>query len=304
MYVKIRMDGALGIGRGTEGKEEITIGYGEAHMIAAALEKLAQTARSYKQAYKKTTAVGGGNRIDFERTDEGTITISGDGNSYHCTEEEIRKIADLLKHLPPVAVAPASDFVKKITPQNGLCLVVTNGGNQIRLRLAEAALLKTAVAASINSRFYIQQINAHGRTISLQRTSELKWKLVTQEGEVKFTAFEVESLVAGLHMGILEVLMDLVKSFGSDKLADIRVKSQIQRVEKETEELFEDHKKDKGQARHLVKMSKKILGAGMDADTRTESFIEVCNHVYGKMDPKFLDPIFDMFTKLFVTSGS
>ena len=241
------MDGALGIGRGTEGNAEITIGYGEAHMIAAALEKLAQTARSYKQAYKKTTAVGGGNRIDFERTDEGAITISGDGNTYFCTEEEIRKIADLLKHLPPVAVAPASDFVKKIAPQNGLCLAVTNGGNQIRLRLAEAAILKTAVAASIDSRFYIQQINVHGRTITLQRTSELKWKLVAQEGEVMFTAFEVESLVAGLHMGILDVLMDLVKSFGNDKLADIRVKSQIQRVEKETDELFEDHKKDKGQ---------------------------------------------------------
>ena len=58
MYVKIRKDGAVGIGKGTEGRAEITLGYGEAHMIAAALEKLAQTARNYKQTYKKTTDVG------------------------------------------------------------------------------------------------------------------------------------------------------------------------------------------------------------------------------------------------------
>ena len=65
MYVKIRTDGAVGIGKGTEGSAEITLGYGEAHMIAAALDKLAQTARSYKQIYKKTTDVGGGHKIEL-----------------------------------------------------------------------------------------------------------------------------------------------------------------------------------------------------------------------------------------------
>jgi hypothetical protein len=92
LYVKIRKDGAVGIGKGTEGRAEITLGYGEAHMIAAALEKLAQTARNYKQTYKKTTDVGGGNRIDFERAEDGTITVSGDSQTYFLTESEVRSL--------------------------------------------------------------------------------------------------------------------------------------------------------------------------------------------------------------------
>ena len=144
MFVKIRKDGALGIGRGTEGKEEITLGYGEAHMISAALEKLAQTARSYEQVYHKTTDVGGGNKIEFKRGDDGTISISGDRQTYFCTEEEVRELAEKLKNLPPVEVAPPSDYVKKIKPSEGMCLTITNGGNSIRVRLPEAAVLKTA----------------------------------------------------------------------------------------------------------------------------------------------------------------
>ncbi|TFF94469.1 hypothetical protein EU546_04870, partial [Candidatus Thorarchaeota archaeon] len=140
MYVKIRQDGAIGIGRATEGGAEITLGYGEAHMIAAALDKLAQTARSYKQTYHKTTDVGSGNRIDFERADDGTILISGDRQSYICTEEEIRTLSEKLKHLPPVSVSAPSDYVKKTAPKQGMCLNVVNGGKSFAVRLPEAAI--------------------------------------------------------------------------------------------------------------------------------------------------------------------
>ncbi|MGD9397869.1 MAG: hypothetical protein PVJ05_15640, partial [Candidatus Thorarchaeota archaeon] len=227
MYVKIRSDGSLGIGRGTEGSAEITMGYGEAHMVAAALEKLAQTARSYKQDYLKTTGVGGGNKITFERADDGTITISGDRQTYICTEAEIRQMAERLKNLPPVEVAPPSDYVKKITPSEGLCLVVTNGGNSLRIGLPEAAIIKTAVKSSIDSRFFDEVIAIGQRKLTVSRSSDLKWQLSGDGSTVRFTAYEIEALVAGLHNGILDVLMDVVKSFGADDVSDIRVKSQL-----------------------------------------------------------------------------
>ncbi|MFW9964482.1 MAG: hypothetical protein ACFFCX_13000, partial [Candidatus Sifarchaeia archaeon] len=233
MYVKIRQDGALGIGRGTEGNAEITMGYGEAHMVAAALEKLAQTARSYKQEYLKTTDVGGGNKITFDRADDGTITISGDRQSYICTESEIRQLAEKLKHLPPVEVAPPSDYVKKITPSDGMCLVVTNGGNSIKLRLPEAAIIKTSIKSSIDSRFFDETVTVGQRKITVSRSSDLKWQLSGEDTTVRFTAYEIEALVAGLHNGILDVLMDVVKGFGADDVSDIRVKSQLKRVEQD-----------------------------------------------------------------------
>ncbi len=302
MYVKIRNDGAIGIGRGTEGDDEITIGYGEAHMIAAALEKLAQTARSYKQTYKKTTDVGGGNKIEFERSDEGSITLSGDGNDYICTENEIRELADMLKHLPPVEAAPASDYVKKIKPRDGQCLVVTNGGNQVPFRLPEAALLKTTLISSMNGKFFLENIRVGKRSYTLERSSDLKWKLVAPNGEVRFTAYEVEAWRNGLHTGILDVLMDLVKSFGSDKLSDIRVKSQIQRIDQETGIVFKDVKRGRDLSKYIVKMSKKILGTGQDAEERTEAFIEMCNGVYAEADPEKIPRLFDLFSEIFVTA--
>ena len=304
MYVKIRTDGSLGLGRGTEGSSEITLGYGEAHMVAAALEKLAQTARSYKQTYRKTTDVGGGNRIIFERADDGTISISGDRQTYICTEDEIRQVAEKLKHLPPVEVAPPSDYVKKIQPSEGLCLNVTNGGNSIRVRLPEAAIIKTAIQSSISSRFYDEVIAVGQRQISVNRSSDLKWQLNSEGTTVRFTAYEIEALVAGLHNGILDVLMDAVKAFGSDDISDIRVKSQLQRVEQVTTELFEEDKNVRGMVRDITKRTKRIIGIQEDADARANRFIDLCQQVYGKMDTKYVEQLFNLFSKVFVTQSS
>lgn len=300
MYVKIRQDGSLGIGRGTEGDAEITMGFGEAHMVAAALEKLAQTARNHKQTYLKTTNAGGGNKIDFARADDGTITITGDRQTYICTEPEVRELAEKLRHLPPVEVAPPSDFVKKITPANGLCLILTNGGNSIRLRLPEAALLKTAIKSSINSRYYDETIVSGQRRIVASRTSDLKWQFRGGENIVNFTAFEIEALVAGLHNGILDVLMDLVKSFGSDEISDIRVKSVLQRIEQDTAKVFGEDKDWKGVVRDLTKRTRAIIGIGELADERAEHFIDMCKYVYRKIDTKYIEPLFDLFASVFV----
>lgn len=303
MYVKIRQDGSLGIGRGTEGDAEITMGFGEAHMVAAALEKLAQTARNHKQTYLKTTNVGGGNKIDFARADDGTITITGDRQTYICTEQEVRDLADKLRHLPPVEVAPPSDYVKKITPSNGLCLIVSNGGNSIRLRLPEAALMKTAIRSSIDSRYYDEAIVIGQKRLVVNRSSDLKWQLRGGESTINFTAFEIEALVAGLHNGILDVLMDLVKSFGADDISDIRVKSVLQRIEQDTTKVFGEDKNWKGVVKDLGKYTKSIIGIGEFADERANRFIEMCKFVYGKLDTEYIEPLFDLFATVFVTEG-
>jgi hypothetical protein len=303
VYIKIRQDGALGIGRGTEGKAEITLGYGEAHMVAAALEKLAQTARSYKQEYMKTTDVGGGNKITFERADDGTISISGDRQSYICTEPEIRQLAEKLKHLPPVEVAPPSDYVKKITPSQGYCLVVTNGGNSIKIRLPEAAIIKTSIKSSIDSRFFDEEISVGQRKLTVSRSSDLKWQLSGEGTTVRFTAYEIEALVAGLHNGILDVLMDVVKSFGADDVSDIRVKSQLKRVEQDAINIFGEDKSAKGLVRDITKRAKKIIGIEEHADERANMFIEMCNHVYAKMDTEYIEPLFELFSKVYVVQA-
>lgn len=297
MYVKIRRDGALGIGRGTEGLQEITIGYGEAHMVAAALDKLAQTARSYRQTYKKTT---GKDKIDFERSDDGSIAIIGDGQRYVCTEEEIRVLSEMLKHLPPVEVAPPSDYVQKMKPEQGVCLVLKSAGKAIPLKLHEAALLRTAVQSSVDSRYYMQKIAIGGNTLTLHRSSDLKWSVQSAGEEVKFTAYEVEALIGGLHNGVLDVLMDLVKSFGSDKLSDIRVKSQIQHVEQEATVLFEEDKAGKLIVRNIMKSTRKIIGIGEDAESRTEEFIALCNYVFGEVNPVHHQKLFKLFSAVFV----
>jgi hypothetical protein len=303
MYIKIRQDGSLGIGRGTAGDAEITMGFGEAHMIAAALEKLAQTARNHKQTYLKTTNVGGGNKIEFVRADDGMITISGDRQTYICTEPEIRELAERLRHLPPVEVAPPSDYVKKIAPSNAFCLVVTNAGVSIRLRLPEAAILKTSVQSSIDSRYYDETIMVGQKRIGVKRTSDLKWQIQGEEGIVKFTAFEIEALVAGLHNGILDVLMDLVKSFGSDDISDIRIKSVIQRIEQETEKVFGEDKSHKGVIKELGKRTRSIIGIGEFADERASRFIDMCKYVYSKLDTKYVERLFDLFAAAFITEG-
>lgn len=298
MYVKIRSDGSLGLGRGTEGAAEITLGYGEAHMVAAALEKLVQTARSYKQEYLKTTGVG---KITFERADDGTITIVGDRQTYICTEAEIGQMAERLKDLPPVEVAPPSDYVKKITPTEGMCLVVTNGGNSLKIRLPEAAIIKTAVKSSIDSRYFDEVIAIGQRKLALSRSSDLKWQLSGDGSTVRFTAYEIEALVAGLHNGVLDVLMDVVKSFGADDVSDIRVKSQLKRIEQDAMNIFGEDKGAKGLVRDITKRAKKIIGIDELADERADKFIEMCNHVYAKMNTAYVEPLFDLFSKIFVT---
>lgn len=300
MYVKIRQDGALGIGRGTEGNAEITLGYGEAHMVAAALEKLAQTARSYKQEYLKTTGVGGGNKIIFDRTDEGTISISGDRQTYICTEAEVRQLAERLKDLPPVEVAPPSDYVKKITPSEGMCLVITNGGNSIKIRLPEAAIIKTSVKSSIDSRFFDEVIAIGQRKITVSRSSDLKWQINGDGTTVRFTAYEIEAFVAGLHNGILDVLMDVVKAFGADDVSDIRVKSQLKRIEQDATNIFGEDKGAKGLVKDITKRAKKIIGIEELADERANKFIEMCNHVYAKMNTTYIEPLFNLFSKVYV----
>ncbi|MHA1770112.1 MAG: hypothetical protein ACTSYL_11555 [Candidatus Thorarchaeota archaeon] len=300
MYVKIRRDGALGIGRATDGSAEITIGYGEAHMVAAALEKLAQTARNYKQVYHKTTGVGGGNKIQFERSEDGTIVISGDNQQYFMTEKEVRDLAKLLKNLPPVEVAPASDYVQKVTPQNDLCLVIMNGGQSAKIKITEAALIKTAVVSSVDSRFYVEHIDIGDRKISVNRSSDLKWSITVNETEIKFTAYEIEALIAGLQNGILDVLMDLVKSLGSDKISDIRIKSQIQRIEQETAKIVKDYKQAKNVVRQVVKTTKKILASKADADARTKDFIDLCNYIQAKVDRAYTDKLFELIDHEFI----
>lgn len=300
MYVKIRMDGALGIGRATEGPEEITIGYGEAHMIAAALEKLAQTARNYKQVYHKTTNIGGGNRVEFERDEDGTIAISGDKQRYLCTEQEVRELAEMLKHLPPVQVAPASDYVQKMSPQGGMCLVVKNGGKTAPIRITEAALLKIAMLSSMESRFYEESMDLAGRRIGVKRSSDLKWQVIVDDNLINFTAYEVEALVTGLHNGVLDVLMDLVKSMGSDDIADIRIKSQIQRIEQDVTKIVADHANGRDLVRTVSRMAKRILASNEDADSRTNGFIELCKHVYSGVARPFVGPVLQLISSVFV----
>jgi hypothetical protein len=299
----MRKDGAVGLGRGSEGTAEITLGYGEAHMVAAALEKLAQTARSYKQSYVKTTDVGSGNKIDFERTPEGGIMVSGDGHSYSCTDEEVKEVAEVLRRLPPVQAIPSSDYAQKVQPDEGYCIAVKSGGKSLLLKLYEAALLKTAVLTSLDSRFYEEHIVIGDRRIALQRSSDLKWELSIDDDKLKFTAFEIEALVNGLHNATLDALMDMVKSMGSDKIADIRVKSVIQRIEQDALKILEQDKRARSIIKSLSRSAERILGPGSDADARTKEFIEMSKYVYSTVEPKFHETLFALFTKVYVFTG-
>ncbi|NWF96062.1 MAG: hypothetical protein HXY34_07940 [Candidatus Thorarchaeota archaeon] len=272
-------------------------------MIAAALEKLAQTARNYKQTYHKTTDVGGGNRIDFERAEDGTITIAGDKQKYHLTEQEVRQLAESLKNLPPVEIAPSSDYVQKTQPQGNLCIVVKNGGKSALVKVTEAALLKTEILSSMESRFFQEHMDIDGRRISINRTSDLKWSLSIDGNQINFTAYEIEALVAGLHNSVLEVLMDLVKSTGSDDVADIRVKSYIQRIEQDVTKIVADHKTGKDVVKAIVASARKIVASTADADTRTEEFIEMCKYVYSRVDRSFVDAILGFLAKVFVVNS-
>ena len=98
--------------------------------------------------------------------------------------------------------------------------------------------------------------------------------------------------------------MDLVKSFGNDNLSNIREKSHIQRVEQESAKLFEEEKAGRGIIRNLIKSTKKILGTGQDAESRTLEFIELCNYVYGQVNPIYHERLFNLFSSVFVSGGT
>ena len=102
------------------------------------------------------------------------------------------------------------------------------------------------------------------------------------------------------HNGILDVLMDVVKSFGSDDVSDIRVKSQLKRIEQDAIDIFGEDKAAKGLVRDISKRAKKIIGIEELADERANKFIEMCNHVYAKMNTTYIEPLFDLFSKVYV----
>jgi hypothetical protein len=139
------------------------------------------------------------------------------------------------------------------------------------------------------------------KRLVVTRTSDLKWQIQGDEGVVKFTAFEIEALVAGLHNGILDVLMDLVKSFGSDDISDIRIKSVLQRIEQETDKAFGEDKSHKGVVKELTKRTRGIIGIGEFADERATRFIDMCKYVYSKLDTKYIERVFDLFATAFIT---
>ncbi|MFW9807410.1 MAG: hypothetical protein ACFFFK_11840, partial [Candidatus Thorarchaeota archaeon] len=128
----------------------------------------------------------------------------------------------------------------------------------------------------------------------------LKWQIVSDDVTVRFTAYEIEALVAGLHNGILDVLMDVVKSFGADDVSDIRVKSQLKRVEQDATDIFGEDKSAKGLVRDIAKRARKIIGIQEHADERANNFIDMCNYVYSKLNTEYIEPLFDLFSKVYV----
>jgi hypothetical protein len=184
-----------------------------------------------------------------------------------------------------------------------MCLNITNGGKSVKVKLPEAAIIKTALRGSIDSRYFDEQIVVGQRKITVSRSSDLKWQLSDESSTVRFTAYEIEALVAGLHNGILDVLMDVVKSFGSDEVSEIRVKSQLKRVEQITTELFAEDKGAKGLVKDITKRTKKIVGIEEYADERANRFIDMCNYVYGKINTSYVEPLFDLFSKVFVVES-
>ena len=95
--------------------------------------------------------------------------------------------------------------------------------------------------------------------------------------------------------------MDEVKNFGADDVSDIRVKSQLKRIEQDAINIFGEDKGAKGLVKDITKRAKKIIGIDELADERANKFIEMCNHVYAKMNTTYIEPLFDLFSKVYVT---
>ncbi|MBD3157302.1 MAG: hypothetical protein GF309_00810 [Candidatus Lokiarchaeota archaeon] len=298
MYIKLRKDGAVGLGRATKGKAEITIGYGEAHMVAAALEKVAQTPKEFHQTYKKTTNVGGGNEIEFDREKNGAISISGDGYRYSCSEEEILQLVKSLRDLPPLDTHEESRFVSKNADALH-CVTVENKGNSVKLTLPEAAVLRTSLLSSMEGQYYTEVIEIGKQKVKLERTSGLKWQLIGKDS-VKFTAYEIEELVEGIESAIMDVLMKTANSMGIDEVSDIRVKSRVQRIEEDTKAVVENYAHGRRVRKRIKKMAEKVLGAGEDAASRTNHFMEVANYIYRELEPEYFEPLFGVLASTFL----
>ncbi|MGD9396209.1 MAG: hypothetical protein PVJ05_07265, partial [Candidatus Thorarchaeota archaeon] len=56
----------------------------------------------------------------------------------------------------------------------------------------------------------------------------------------------------------------------------------------------------KGLVRDISKRAKKIIGIDELADERADKFIEMCNHVYANMNTAYVEPLFELFSKVFV----
>ena len=300
MYVKILDDGKVGIGRGTDVGSEIVFSYAEARDVAAAFEKLAQTAGKYKHSYKKIGLAGESRTIKLGRTEDDKIIISGDNQIFLCKEEEIRNLVQLLKNIPRIEVAPSSDYVHKIQLTDGICIAITNDGKTVKLTLQEAALLSVALESSKESMYYKDIINIGERSLVVDMGLHLKRKITVGNNSVEYASHEIDALIEGLQNSIMDVLTDTIKSMSTDSMVDVRVKSRAKRVEQDILKILAKNKKVKDLASKFARMTRKILAPNTDADVQTKQFIELCRYVYSELDPKYLESISELFNATFL----
>jgi hypothetical protein len=300
MYVRIRRDGNIGIGRGTEINEEIVFSFAEAEEVAAAFEKLTQTTGKYKHSYKKIGSAGETKKIKLGRTEDDTILIAGDGQIFLCIEDEIRNLVHELKNLPRRDVAPSSDYVHKIKPDDGKAILLKNAGKSIKVTLQEAALLKIALESSLASVYYKDNIKIGRREILVEKNLSLKWRITIGNNSIIFESHEIDALIEGLQNSIMDVLTDTIKSMSTDSLIDVRIKARAKRVEEDTLKILSEHKKVKTIAKQLAKTTARILTPNLDSDMQTNDFIEMCRSVYSEQDSKYFEPLFKLFTLTFL----
>ena len=300
MYVKIIDDESVGIGRGTDIGSEIVFSYAEAREVASAFEKLAQTAGKYKHTYKKIGLVGEGRTIKLGRSEDGTIIISGNGRIFYCKEDEIRNLAELLKKLPRIDVAPSSDYVRKIKLENGVCIRLANDGKTVKLTLQEAALLSVALESSKECMYYKDIIQVSERTLTVEMGLHPKRKITMGNNSVEFASHEIDAVIEGLQNSIMDVITDTIKTMSTDSMVDVRVKSRAKRIEQDTLKILAKNKKVKEIARKFAKSTSRILAPNLDADLQTKEFIKLCKYVYSELDSRYLDSIIELFNSTFL----
>ena len=300
MYVKILDDGNIGIGRGTDVGSEIVFSYAEARDVAAAFEKLAQTAGKYKHSYKKIGLTGQGRTIKLGRTEDDRIIVSGDGQIFYCKEKEIRDLVQLLKDIPRIEVAPSSDYVHKTRLEAGVCIAITNGEKTLKLTLQEAALLSVSLESSKESMYYKDIINIGDRTLLVDMGLHLKRKIAIGNNVVEYASHEIDALIEGLHNSIMDVLTDTIKSMSTDSMVDVRIKSRAKRIEQDTLKILGNNKKAKEIARKFARMTRKILAPNTDADLQTKEFIELCKFVYSELDSRNLESMSELIMATFL----